>query len=116
MRTLISAVALALAFAVSAQADDTVKSKPDPAKPGRAIEEGAVTSGADGTSKHGCKIDDGTVKMDKKASTKKHGRAIDGAKKKKAAVEEKQGRALDEVKSGKDDTTKQGRAVGAEKK
>jgi len=131
MRTLISALAVAFAFAIPAYAGD-VTTDPDKAaaKPGRQIEDSVKAEGGD-ISKQGRKLSE-DVKVNKKATTKKHGRAIDGSKKaKKAAVEEKQGRALadvktddsadaskkqgraveENVKSGKEDTSKQGRAV-----
>ena len=57
MRTLISAIALAFAFSAPSFAADSVKTDPNPAKPGRAIEDSVKSEGGD-TNKAGRKIDD----------------------------------------------------------
>jgi hypothetical protein len=88
MRALISALAVAsaFAFALPAFADD-VKSDPakSAAKPGRAIDDGAVKSGP--TDKPGRQADDSTVKSGKDMT--KPGRAADDSKPAKKSKKKK---------------------------
>jgi hypothetical protein len=89
MRALISALAVAsaFAFALPAFADD-VKSDPAKAaaKPGRAIDDGAVKSGP--VEKPGRAADD-SVKTDPTKSTAKPGRAADDTKPAKKSKKKK---------------------------
>ena len=81
MRLLISALAAAgiIGFSIASYAaDDPYTAQPKVQKPGRAIDDGAVTA-PNKPKAAGRAIDDGTVKADK---PKKYGRAIDDQGKK----------------------------------
>ena len=89
MRALISALAVASAFALALPAfADDVKSDPakSAAKPGRAIDDGAVKSGP--VEKPGCAADD-SVKTDSTKSSAKPGRAADDTKPAKKSKKKK---------------------------
>ncbi len=124
MRTLISSLAVAFAFAVPAYAGDvTTDDTKSTATHGRQIEdsEKSVKALGSDTSTQGRKIEgERAVKTKKdKATTKRLGRTLEADKKKRkaAVVEQKQGRAIEgEVKSGDKDTTAQGRAIEGEVK
>ena len=99
MRLLISVLAAAgiIGFSLASYAaDEPYTAQPKIQKPGRAIDDGSVTT-AKQPKKFGREIDDGTVKT---AKPKKYGREIDDQKKavKAKGPTDQPGRAVDDSK------------------
>jgi len=95
MRALISALAVAGLFSIalpSYSAEDPYTAESKAAKPGRAIEEGAVKSGG-ATDKPGRAIEEGAVKSG--GATDKPGRAVEEESVKTGGKPEKPGRAVE---------------------